>query len=138
MILPIKLTENVGLLAVFPSCRKTNVFRHDNKQENAQLYLFGAMGRKPHMREAIRNEEFVVHYQPLIDFQSGKVSGVEALVRWEHPARGLISPDSGAYPAAFGDVRGDRNAGAICVSASVGLRHGARLSSAQAASRRAD
>ena len=44
------------------------------------------------MREAIAKGEFVVHYQPLLDFQSGRVSGVEALVRWEHPTRGLISP----------------------------------------------
>ena len=44
------------------------------------------------MREAIQSEEFVVHYQPLVDFQSGEMSGVEALVRWEHPTRGLISP----------------------------------------------
>ena len=44
------------------------------------------------MRQAIVNEEFVVYYQPLIDFHSGKLTGVEALVRWEHPTRGLISP----------------------------------------------
>ena len=44
------------------------------------------------MREAISNQEFVVHYQPIMDLQSGRLAGVEALVRWEHPTRGLISP----------------------------------------------
>ena len=44
------------------------------------------------MRQAIANGEFVVYYQPIIDMQSGRVAGVEALVRWQHPARGMISP----------------------------------------------
>jgi len=44
------------------------------------------------MWQAIDNEEFVVYYQPLIDLQSGKITGVEALVRWEHPVRGMIPP----------------------------------------------
>jgi diguanylate cyclase len=37
--------------------------------------------------------ELVLHYQPKVDLQTGKVKGVEALARWNHPERGLISPD---------------------------------------------
>ena len=42
---------------------------------------------------AIEHNEFVLHYQPQIDIKTGLVIGVEALVRWQHPERGLIFPD---------------------------------------------
>lgn len=45
------------------------------------------------LRKAISNGEFCLHYQPQIDLGSGTIVGVEALVRWEHPTRGRISPD---------------------------------------------
>lgn len=45
------------------------------------------------LRSAIEKQELVLHYQPKLDSFSGQVSGVEALVRWAHPTRGLISPD---------------------------------------------
>ncbi len=45
------------------------------------------------LRRAIANNELVLHYQPKIDFQTDRVSGVEALVRWQHPKLGLIFPD---------------------------------------------
>jgi EAL domain-containing protein (putative c-di-GMP-specific phosphodiesterase class I) len=44
------------------------------------------------LRGAIEREEFVVHYQPIVSLQSGEVCAVEALVRWEHPERGLLEP----------------------------------------------
>ena len=44
------------------------------------------------LRRAIERGEFRVHYQPIIDLADGKVAGFEALVRWEHPQRGLVSP----------------------------------------------
>ncbi|MBI3607413.1 MAG: EAL domain-containing protein [Nitrospirae bacterium] len=45
------------------------------------------------LRYAIEHDELVLHYQPKIHLQSGRVIGVEALVRWQHPHRGLIPPD---------------------------------------------
>jgi diguanylate cyclase (GGDEF)-like protein/PAS domain S-box-containing protein len=45
------------------------------------------------LREAIRTGGLEVHYQPLIDLQSGVTQGYEALVRWNHPTRGQIGPD---------------------------------------------
>jgi diguanylate cyclase (GGDEF)-like protein len=42
------------------------------------------------MRRAIESEEFVVHCQPIIDLWSGEAWGIEALVKWEHPERGLL------------------------------------------------
>jgi diguanylate cyclase (GGDEF)-like protein len=46
------------------------------------------------LRRAIANNELVLHYQPKIDFNADRVSGVEALVRWQHPQHGLMLPDT--------------------------------------------
>ena len=45
------------------------------------------------MREAIRQDQLTLHYQPVVDLASGRIEGVEALVRWNHPERGLLMPD---------------------------------------------
>jgi diguanylate cyclase (GGDEF)-like protein/PAS domain S-box-containing protein len=42
---------------------------------------------------AVEQEQFLLHYQPLVSLQTGEVVAVEALVRWEHPERGLLNPD---------------------------------------------
>ena len=44
------------------------------------------------MRLAVKNGDFELHYQPQIDLRSGRMVGVEALVRWKHKERGLVSP----------------------------------------------
>ena len=44
------------------------------------------------LRGALARDELRVHYQPLIELRTGQVAAVEALVRWEHPTRGLIAP----------------------------------------------
>ncbi len=44
------------------------------------------------LRRAVDRGELVVHYQPVIDLRSGRISGAEALVRWQHPDRGLLGP----------------------------------------------
>jgi diguanylate cyclase (GGDEF)-like protein len=45
------------------------------------------------LRSAVDNDELFLEYQPKINLQTGEVSGVEALVRWNHPTRGVIRPD---------------------------------------------
>ncbi len=46
------------------------------------------------LRSALDNDEFLLHYQPLVDLTTGHIRGAEALIRWLHPVRGLIGPDA--------------------------------------------
>ena len=46
-----------------------------------------------YLRLALRRQELVLHYQPRIRVADGSLAGVEALIRWQHPRRGLLSPD---------------------------------------------
>lgn len=65
-------------------------------------YAFAAeiSGEPPHeqlsligeMRAALAGNEFVIHYQPKLHLASGRIVGVEALLRWQHPQRGLVAP----------------------------------------------
>jgi diguanylate cyclase (GGDEF)-like protein/PAS domain S-box-containing protein len=74
------------------------------KEKGADQYQFYSkeLTQKAHeqmkiakaFRRAIRNREFAVYYQPQIEIQSGRLVGVEALIRWNHPEDGLISPIS--------------------------------------------
>ncbi len=48
---------------------------------------------KADLQRGIDEDQFVLHYQPIFDLKTGKVSLVEALIRWKHPERGLVAPD---------------------------------------------
>jgi diguanylate cyclase (GGDEF)-like protein/PAS domain S-box-containing protein len=45
------------------------------------------------LRHALEGEQFLLHYQPKVNLDTGEITGVEALIRWQHPDRGLISPE---------------------------------------------
>ena len=64
--------------AIYSKCK-------DNQLEN-QIIL------ENELRKATKHQEFVVYYQPKINIQNGTIAGVEALVRWLHPEKGLIFP----------------------------------------------
>jgi len=57
-----------------------------DKEKNNELKLF------TQMNDALKNNQFELYYQPYIDINSGYIEGAEALIRWKHPNRGLISP----------------------------------------------
>jgi diguanylate cyclase (GGDEF)-like protein/PAS domain S-box-containing protein len=84
-----------------------SLFRHAevalNKAKSlAEQYLFYApqmnaaisarMALEDDLQEALNQRQFVIYYQPRVDISSGRIVGAEALIRWQHPVRGLVSP----------------------------------------------
>ncbi|HEX9124006.1 MAG TPA: EAL domain-containing protein [Actinomycetota bacterium] len=55
-------------------------------------YALKRLELKADLQRAVDNGEFVLHYQPVIQLGTGNISGLEALVRWEHPTRGMVPP----------------------------------------------
>ncbi len=64
-----------------------HIFNHQlHKDADSRIAL------EEELRKAVENQEFVLYYQPQIDLKSGKLLGCEALIRWQHPVRGLLAP----------------------------------------------
>jgi diguanylate cyclase (GGDEF)-like protein/PAS domain S-box-containing protein len=68
-------------------------------RDNYQLYAPAMNARalqrlslENRLRQALPNEELILHYQPIVDVRSGRVCGAEALLRWRHPELGLLPP----------------------------------------------
>lgn len=60
-----------------------------------------------HLRSAIAHGELVLHYQPQVDLITGQLVGIEALVRWNHPTRGLLQPSSFVETAELTNLSGE-------------------------------
>ncbi|MDY0327238.1 MAG: EAL domain-containing protein [Arcobacteraceae bacterium] len=56
--------------------------------------MLGLFQMQNDLKEAIKNKEFVLHYQPQIDLSENKIVGAEALIRWKHPSMGMVPPMS--------------------------------------------
>jgi diguanylate cyclase (GGDEF)-like protein len=83
------------------------------RDADAAMYFAKALGKRAHavfvpsmhasavnrlqmqgdLRHALDNDELRLYYQPIVELSTGRVSGAEALIRWEHPIRGLLAPD---------------------------------------------
>jgi EAL domain-containing protein (putative c-di-GMP-specific phosphodiesterase class I) len=79
----------------------TAMYQAKEKGGNCYLYYSPEMGDKltHHMnieaglRRALEEEEFVLHYQPKVEISTGKIVGMEALIRWMDPEKGMVSPN---------------------------------------------
>ena len=107
---PLSLSPSIGI-SVFPEdgygpdelLRRADAAMHQAKESGRgtrQFYEPGMEGqpaellqREHLLREAVFQEAFVLHYQPQVRVDSGRLVGFEALVRWQHPQHGLVGPD---------------------------------------------
>jgi diguanylate cyclase (GGDEF)-like protein/PAS domain S-box-containing protein len=106
----VPLSASIGVAAAAPGADRAHQLLSD-----ADTAAFAAKGAgrdrvhvfSPGLREAARwrlevanrlrdgaVDEFVVHYQPVVRVDTGEIEGVEALLRWQHPERGLLTPDA--------------------------------------------
>jgi diguanylate cyclase (GGDEF)-like protein len=76
------------------------MFRAKEKRNNFCFYEQGMEAEiakrlelEQELRKAIDEDELVLHYQPQVNLKTGELIGAEALVRWQHPVKGLVSPD---------------------------------------------
>lgn len=79
---PFDLSEVAAVLTRALKQREPNVRSHSNE----------AFEGLREIAAGIDNHEFIVHYQPQVEIESRRLVGVEALLRWQHPQRGLLSP----------------------------------------------
>ena len=84
------LMKNAGVALHHAKAVGGNRFRYYAAQMNATAWQHLAMQTELH--HALEREEFVLHYQPKVDVASGKIIGMEALLRWQSPVRGLVAP----------------------------------------------
>jgi diguanylate cyclase (GGDEF)-like protein len=113
--LPIAVEASIGV-AVYPDhgrdseslLQKADVAMYAAKQTGRGAVIYDAqydqhsparLSLMGELRHAIDQNHLLLHYQPKVDLKTGTVYGVEALVRWQHPLRGMIPPDRFIGPA---------------------------------------
>ncbi|MEI6328264.1 MAG: EAL domain-containing protein [Pseudanabaena sp. ELA645] len=84
------LIKNAELAMYYAKTHGRNSYKLYNPELNVQSSEYMALANSLH--RAIDRQEIRVFYQPLVDLQSGKIIGAEALARWQHPDLGLIMP----------------------------------------------
>lgn len=86
-----KLLKNADVALYRAKTEGRGIWRFFEPEMDASLQERRAL--ELDLREAMQRGEFELFYQPIFDLQIGQISGFEALLRWNHPARGLVSPD---------------------------------------------
>lgn len=79
---------DVAMFAVKEQGRNNFLFYSAEMDARAHEYLL----LENDLRQAIELDQFVMHYQPQIDLATGQIIGLEALIRWQHPTKGLLTP----------------------------------------------
>ncbi|MCC6196516.1 MAG: EAL domain-containing protein [Burkholderiales bacterium] len=88
---PATLLKNADIAMYLAKDRGKNNFQFYSPQQNA--HAFERLALESALRHALPRREFVLNYQPRIDIRSGRIVGVEALLRWNHPDMGLVAPN---------------------------------------------
>jgi diguanylate cyclase (GGDEF)-like protein len=104
-----RVTASIGI-TVYPGdggnaetlLRNADIAMHRAKEEGKNTYaiytpamntqIAERVALERDLRRALEREEFVVYYQPQVEIEGGQIVGMEALVRWQHPERGLVAP----------------------------------------------
>ena len=84
------LLERADIAAFHAKNDGSNRFRFHTADMNQKA--LARLRTEADLRLALKREEFVLHYQPQVDLETGRIIGMEALVRWQHPERGLLGP----------------------------------------------
>ncbi len=84
------LIQNADIAMYHIKSRGKNGYQFFSEEMNHRFSTRLSMERE--LRAALNQGELTVHYQPQVDLESGRITGVEALVRWAHPERGLVPP----------------------------------------------
>ncbi len=84
------LLKNADMALYIAKAEGRGTFRFFEPEMDASAQRRHALERD--LRCALERDEFVLHYQPFVDAQSGQACGFEALLRWNHPVRGLVGP----------------------------------------------
>jgi diguanylate cyclase (GGDEF)-like protein len=85
------LVRNADLAMYHAKSRGRNNFQYFTAELNARA--FETLATEAALRNALDRQELVLHYQAQVDVSSGRITGAEALVRWQHPEFGLVGPD---------------------------------------------
>ena len=85
------LLKNADTAMYYAKKKGKNTYQFYTKQMNEQAKM--RLTLESELRQAIEKDEFVVFYQPKISLQTGDITGLEALIRWRNPNRGLVLPN---------------------------------------------
>ncbi|NVK21984.1 MAG: EAL domain-containing protein [Kangiellaceae bacterium] len=86
-----ELLKNADTAMYYAKKKGKNTYQFYTRQMNEQAKM--RLSLENELRQAIEKDEFVVFYQPKVSLQTGKITSMEALVRWRNPNRGLVLPN---------------------------------------------